>query len=38
LETIGKGSFGKVKKVRRIKDGKIFVWKEVDYTRMKTNK
>ena len=28
------GSFGSVHKVKRIKDGKILVWKELDYGRM----
>ena len=31
LETIGIGSYGKVKKIRRITDGKILVWKEMEY-------
>ena len=28
---IGKGSFGKVQKIRRKSDGKTFVWKELNY-------
>jgi NIMA (never in mitosis gene a)-related kinase len=34
LETIGKGSFGSVKKIRRKSDGKILVWKELNYGKM----
>ena len=28
------GSFGKVSKVRRVSDGRILVWKELDYGKM----
>lgn len=31
---IGKGSFGVVSKVRRKSDGKLLVWKELDYGKM----
>ena len=31
IETIGKGTFGIVSSVRRVSDGKIMVWKELDY-------
>ena len=31
---IGKGSFGKVNKIRRKADGKILVWKEIKYGAM----
>jgi len=31
---IGKGSFGLVSKVRRKADGRIYVWKELDYGKM----
>jgi len=34
LETIGAGSFGKVNKIRRKSDGKILVWKELNYGKM----
>ncbi|KAJ5067516.1 camk family protein kinase [Anaeramoeba ignava] len=34
LEVIGKGSFGIVKKIKRISDSKIFVWKEIYFGRM----
>lgn len=34
LSEIGKGSFGSVSKVQRRKDGKILVWKELNYGRM----
>lgn len=34
VSTIGKGSFGVVSKIRRKADGKILVWKELDYGRM----
>ena len=34
ISNIGKGSFGTVSKVRRRSDGKIFVWKELDYGKM----
>ena len=28
------GSFGRVSKVRRISDGRVLVWKELDYGKM----
>ena len=28
------GSFGRVSKVRRVSDGRILVWKELDYGKM----
>ncbi|XP_041351440.1 serine/threonine-protein kinase Nek2-like isoform X2 [Gigantopelta aegis] len=31
LDTIGTGSYGICKKIRRKKDGKVLVWKEMDY-------
>ncbi|XP_070577518.1 serine/threonine-protein kinase Nek2-like [Ptychodera flava] len=34
LYTIGAGSYGKCKKIRRKNDGKILVWKEMDYGKM----
>ena len=34
LGTIGKGSFGSVKKIKRVSDGKILVWKELNYGKM----
>ncbi|NWU69144.1 NEK2 kinase, partial [Pterocles burchelli] len=34
LHTIGAGSYGKCRKVRRKADGKILVWKELDYGSM----
>ncbi|NXY88697.1 NEK2 kinase, partial [Alcedo cyanopectus] len=34
LHTIGSGSYGKCRKVRRKADGKILVWKELDYGSM----
>lgn len=34
LYTIGSGSYGKCQKVRRKSDGKILVWKELDYGTM----
>jgi NIMA (never in mitosis gene a)-related kinase 2 len=34
LEEIGKGSFGAVSKVRRRADGKVLVWKELNYAKM----
>jgi len=34
LGEIGKGSFGSVFKIKRKADGKILVWKELDYGRM----
>ncbi|XP_028809340.1 serine/threonine-protein kinase Nek2 [Denticeps clupeoides] len=34
LSTIGSGSYGKCQKVRRKSDGKVLVWKELDYGSM----
>ena len=34
LEEIGKGQFGTVRKIRRISDGRIMVWKEIKYGEM----
>ncbi|KAL5009383.1 hypothetical protein ScPMuIL_014964 [Solemya velum] len=34
LSTIGTGSYGTCKRIRRKKDGKILVWKEMDYGSM----
>ncbi|XP_034555549.1 serine/threonine-protein kinase Nek2 [Notolabrus celidotus] len=34
LYTIGSGSYGKCQKIRRKSDGKILVWKELDYGTM----
>jgi hypothetical protein len=34
LDTIGTGSFGICKKVRRSSDGRTLVWKELDYGQM----
>jgi NIMA (never in mitosis gene a)-related kinase len=34
LSEIGKGSFGKVYKIRRKEDGRILVWKELHYSSM----
>jgi NIMA (never in mitosis gene a)-related kinase len=34
LQAVGKGSFGIVSKVRRRSDGKILVWKELNYGTM----
>ena len=34
LETIGRGSFGLIQKIRRISDGKIFAQKEIHYGQM----
>jgi len=31
LDSIGKGQFGVVKKIRRLSDGLTMVWKEVNY-------
>ena len=38
LETIGIGSLGKIKKIRRKEDNKILVWKEVSYKMMDEKK
>jgi NIMA (never in mitosis gene a)-related kinase len=34
VSDIGKGSFGVVSKIRRKSDGRILVWKELNYGRM----
>ena len=34
LEQIGRGSFGTVHKIKRVSDGQIMVWKELDYGKM----
>lgn len=34
LEEIGKGSFGIVRKVKRLTDNAIFVWKEINFEKM----
>lgn len=34
ISVIGKGSFGSVKKIKRKSDGKILVWKELNYGKM----
>ncbi|XP_078505866.1 serine/threonine-protein kinase Nek2 [Lissotriton helveticus] len=34
LHTVGSGSYGKCKKVMRKSDGKILLWKELDYSSM----
>lgn len=34
IQTIGVGSFGQVSKIRRKTDGKILVWKEIEYGKM----
>ncbi|ESP02328.1 hypothetical protein LOTGIDRAFT_138592 [Lottia gigantea] len=34
ISTIGTGSYGTCKKIRRKKDGKVLVWKEMDYGSM----
>lgn len=34
LGDIGKGSFGAVSKIKRKADGKILVWKELNYGKM----
>lgn len=34
IKDIGKGSFGRVSLIRRKKDNKTLVWKELDYGRM----
>ncbi|XP_029352463.1 serine/threonine-protein kinase Nek2 [Echeneis naucrates] len=37
LHTIGSGSYGRCQKIRRKSDGKILVWKELDYGTMAEN-
>lgn len=34
LEAIGSGSFGIIRKVRRLSDGKLLARKEIDYRKM----
>lgn len=34
LEVIGKGSFGVVQKIKRKQDGKVLVWKVLNYGKM----
>jgi NIMA (never in mitosis gene a)-related kinase len=34
IADIGKGSFGAVSKIRRKADGKVLVWKELNYGKM----
>ena len=34
IKEIGKGSFGKVFQIRRTADGKVLVWKEINYGAM----
>ena len=34
MSLIGKGNFGSISKIRRISDGKILVWKELNYGKM----
>lgn len=34
VSTIGKGSFGLVKLIKRRADGRTLVWKEMNYSRM----
>jgi len=34
LGDVGKGSFGSVSKIKRLSDGKVLVWKELNYGRM----
>ena len=34
ISDIGKGSFGNVSKVRRKADGRVLVWKELNYGKM----
>ena len=34
IQIWGVGSFGRVSKVRRVSDGRILVWKELDYGKM----
>ena len=31
IKEIGKGSFGRVFQIRRTADGKVLVWKEINY-------
>jgi len=34
IQEIGKGSFGSVSKIKRKADGKVLVWKELNYGKM----
>lgn len=34
LEKIGEGQFGVVRKIKRISDGKVMAWKEIQYGSM----
>jgi NIMA (never in mitosis gene a)-related kinase len=34
ISDIGKGSFGSVSKIKRKSDGRILVWKELNYGKM----
>lgn len=34
LEVIGSGSFGIIRKIKRVSDGKVLVRKEIDYRKM----
>ena len=34
MSLIGKGNFGSISKIRRVSDGKILVWKELNYGKM----
>jgi hypothetical protein len=34
IQEIGRGCFGAVSKIRRRSDGKILVWKELNYSKM----
>ena len=34
VQEIGRGSFGSVSKVRRRQDGRMLVWKELNYGKM----
>jgi len=34
LAEIGKGTFGKVFKIRRKEDGRVLIWKELQYSSM----
>jgi NIMA (never in mitosis gene a)-related kinase len=34
ISDIGKGSFGAVSKIKRKQDGKVLVWKELNYGKM----
>ena len=34
ISLIGKGNFGSISKIRRVSDGKVLVWKELNYGKM----